>query len=413
MPLTRSTKQRDADNLVGRDPAGSAMRDSECLLLLMALRADISGTPIADSHAALVEEVDGDRFLALVRANRVTAITHHALGKLGENAAWRQAMEKHARGWKRKAFFMLAELARVCRALGDAGIECIPFKGSTLATLAYPVSELREFGDLDLLVRPQDLDEARRLIELLGYRSPYENKRLFERHHIVYHHSVSGLTLELHWALAGPQYPPFRSGDMLWEGAGRIRFGATLVTTAAPEALYVYLCTHGFRHDWERLQWLHDLPRLATSSPNFDWQRVASVARRVRAYRLVAQATAFVDFIYPDTLTAAARSEFADAGNSVAQRDRLISRLFSTCKPKESLGDLFGLRLKGFDTLIDCSRYLSHRMKPSDRDEEFIRLPPVLWPLKILVRPLRIFHRYLFRALPKNVPGRPSAEKEI
>ncbi len=51
------------------------------------------------------------------------------------------------------------------------GIEPILFKGSTLAMLAYGAIQCRQFGDIDLPVRPTVARQAAMLLEDAGYRT--------------------------------------------------------------------------------------------------------------------------------------------------------------------------------------------------------------------------------------------------
>lgn len=56
----------------------------------------------------------------------------------------------------------------VCGALTDAGIEHRILKGLASAFLDYPRPELRQTGDVDLAIRPNDLTEAERVLGELG-----------------------------------------------------------------------------------------------------------------------------------------------------------------------------------------------------------------------------------------------------
>ena len=53
------------------------------------------------------------------------------------------------------------------------GILAIPYRGPTLALMAYCDLGLREFGDLDLLIRRQDLGPAKEMLLGEGFRLAY------------------------------------------------------------------------------------------------------------------------------------------------------------------------------------------------------------------------------------------------
>ena len=50
----------------------------------------------------------------------------------------------------------------------EAGIDCLLFKGFVVRNY-YPVPELRTFGDIDLVIRPEDREKCDRLMKELGY----------------------------------------------------------------------------------------------------------------------------------------------------------------------------------------------------------------------------------------------------
>ena len=84
-------------------------------------------------------------------------------------------------------------LARVCHALEEGGIPFLPLKGAILRK-AYPESWMRTSCDIDILVRPEDLARAAKLLEsccgcIPGGSTPHDisfqmpNKTQLELHH--------------------------------------------------------------------------------------------------------------------------------------------------------------------------------------------------------------------------------------
>src|SRR6266542_3108756 len=61
------------------------------------------------------------------------------------------------------------DLLRVLAAFRQAGVAAIPVKGIVLAETLYGGLALRSLGDLDVLVRPDDLPAARRSLAALGF----------------------------------------------------------------------------------------------------------------------------------------------------------------------------------------------------------------------------------------------------
>jgi len=53
------------------------------------------------------------------------------------------------------------------------------------------------------------------------------------------------------------------------------------------EDLALFLCAHGAKHLWERLEWLCDLAALLARRPGLDWDAMLARARRRGAERIV------------------------------------------------------------------------------------------------------------------------------
>jgi Uncharacterised nucleotidyltransferase len=124
------------------------------------------------------------------------------------------------------------------------GIGTIPYKGPSLASCAPGNLALRQFGDLDLLLRKQDIPAARGLLIARGYRvafaltPTYEAVYLQSSCELHFVHDRSGIFVELHSALS-PRDFPF---PLHWEELrGRLvstSIGGREVRTLAPEDLH-------------------------------------------------------------------------------------------------------------------------------------------------------------------------------
>ena len=109
------------------------------------------------------------------------------------------------------------ELEQVLSALEAAGIPTLVLKGPALALTIYPDPALRVIGDLDLLVRREQVEQAMAALRRLGYETPdrglpYPIAYLtrFGRHFQLQRHERAGtFELEVHWTLIGE----------LWAGA--------------------------------------------------------------------------------------------------------------------------------------------------------------------------------------------------
>ena len=185
---------------------------------------------------------------------------------------------------------MAGELVEIVDALDANGVVSLPYKGPALAVQLYADLALREFCDLDILVRARDVASAKEILRGLGYLPEYPLEPVVEAaflHAPSQYHLVlarpGGTMVELHWK-TDADFPIERGDDDgWWAGLERARFGDRMLRAFGASELLLVLCLHGSKHGWGRLAWLADVGRssagTATSSGiGFSPARKASVA---------------------------------------------------------------------------------------------------------------------------------------
>lgn len=93
-------------------------------------------------------------------------------------------------------------LVRICRRLEEQGIRAVVLKGASTAHLDYDAPSIREFGDVDLLVAPDSMPQAREILEGLGWT---KSDILASGHDEIVHavtHSRDGLEVDMHQHIA-------------------------------------------------------------------------------------------------------------------------------------------------------------------------------------------------------------------
>jgi hypothetical protein len=103
------------------------------------------------------------------------------------------------------------EINRVLRILREHNIEVIVLKGAALAESVYPDRALRPMGDVDLLLREDDIDEVEsKLLEigylLHSYSKPKEFWKKDHYHFVLKKNKSTPLetTFEMHWHIEPP-----------------------------------------------------------------------------------------------------------------------------------------------------------------------------------------------------------------
>lgn len=326
------------------------------------------------------------RNLSLVDANAVPA-PHLA------------ALRERVRMASVRALVLTAELIRVLDALSVAGIQAIPYKGPVLAAQVYGDLALRQFEDIDLVLRQRDIASADRVLTCAGYSqefpsifAPSERSSLIpgeynyrdrERHIIVELHTEHTLR---HFP-AAPDLDALRLASVCLSGHD--------VRTFSTEDTLVFLCIHGSKDFWQRLVWVADVAELIASHPRIDWHRVCAFADKVHARRILHVGLALADRLFQISLPDEARSRIrADvtAGSIAAQiQHSLLSRM---ALPLGARATFDYRRRMVSGTVAGFGYAVRLATAPAAEDWQSMRLPRPLAPLYAALRPLRLLKKY-------------------
>ncbi|NCC51597.1 MAG: hypothetical protein EOM20_10310 [Spartobacteria bacterium] len=98
--------------------------------------------------------------------------------------------------------------ATLWRQLEDAAIPCIAYKGPFHGEMLYGDTGMRYFADIDLLVHPDQAEQARRLAQAHGWtlRNPYVPLSFYRRHHLHWplRNEQTDVLCDLHWFVDHP-----------------------------------------------------------------------------------------------------------------------------------------------------------------------------------------------------------------
>ena len=172
-------------------------------------------------------------------------------------------------------FIFTAKMFALLDAFEAEGIAAVPLKGPVLAESLYPDPVLRPFSDLDFLVRKQDVPAALRVLTREGYRLGRTSRAAAFRHAArvsnceLLFHQEGMPRVDLQWEIGPADYPFRFDPEILWRSLHRTRIAGREVPSLSPEVLLLFLCVHGAKHLWSRLQWLGDVARLVRISTGF------------------------------------------------------------------------------------------------------------------------------------------------
>lgn len=215
---------------------------------------------------------------------RILPLLHQSLLRLGiddERLPRLRGVRHYA--WARNQV-RLRTLMPLVRRLRVAGIETLLLKGAALLAAFLPDFSLRPMDDIDLLVRPGDVQRVLPLLATSGYQpvnvKPWSIVPLAMQDGPGYPFvNDSGDELDLHWhALHYDRRPA--ADAALWAGARTARLFGTPALVPCPADLLLQVCAHAA--GWSQthgLRWVADaLVILRGAGPAFDWSRLESEA---------------------------------------------------------------------------------------------------------------------------------------
>jgi hypothetical protein len=362
----------------------------------------------------LQEEVDWTEVLVLAEQHRVGQLMLRQLQKQRPGMVPQTVLDslrEQAQAAACRSLFLTGELLKVLDIFKAHDIPAIPWKGPVLATMAYGDVALRQFDDLDILVRPRDMRRAKDLLIAEGYQPMIQltERQIgsYLRSQYVYPLiSADGSTIiELHQDIR-PRYFAFQiDSDQIWTQPQRLMLGGKEVLNLAPEDVLLLLCAHGANHCWERLTWICDIAELMRAHPELDWSRLRRESYASGNERMLLLGLLLVrnllDVRLPDQASFWLMGDMALYPLS----QQVTTRLFQDSTPLTPVERIrFHLRVRERprERWLYCLYLLT---SPTEEDWTMQPLPPALTFLYALWRPVKLLRRY-GRQLLKDLIGR-------
>lgn len=318
-------------------------------------------------------------------------------------------LETYLHSNARRNLFLARELLKILRILDERGIPAIPLKGPTLAALAYGDLALRQYSDLDLLLRQSDILNATHALAAHHYtlRLAFTPEQLEQElrsehiHHLELVDPSRRMLIELHWHLMQERF--FFKPDLggIWERRVQRQLVGTAVDSLDPEDLVIFLCVHGWKHHWSRLIWIADLAGLIRNT-TVDWRRLLDRAADLASKRRVLLGFGLAKHLLHTPLPAILEQEIrADRSldKLVLQAERnLISQelpssgRFMPYRHALELGEGVSHRTRILYTFVRKNARLN------ENDFAWIKLPRPLFFLYYPLHPVRLLARAIARA---------------
>jgi len=297
---------------------------------------------------------------------------------------------------------MSAELIKILNLLRENAIEALAFKGPALSQMAYGDITLRQYVDLDILVDEEDAFKAGKLMTQNGHTAILpltilSNKTCLHTAKDFSLMSVpGGVHTELHWRLFEKKYNISLLSCAIDKKCQTVKINNHEIKTLQNELLLVYLCLHGAKHAFERIEWICDIDRLIRSS-KIDWEEAIAIAEQSHSKRAFYLGLSISMHLFHTKLPPMIINNIKNNDISTLQT-MTLSQLSEKKNKKNSFEknrETFFYQSKLFDQKSDMIRfYISTFFKISTTDCQTFILPEKLKFLYIILRPLRLVWSY-------------------
>jgi hypothetical protein len=270
------------------------------------------------------------------------------------------------------ALQLTAELFRVLERFAASGIDVLVTKGPALSVRCYGKPDVRQYGDLDLIVRESDISRATQLMVDFAYEPRVPLKAIEAKRspgEYVFRRVGTEVLVEFHTERTFRYHPRRLPIEKLFQRRAFVTIDGRDVPALSLEDEIVLICVHGAKHFWERLMWIADVAALISAKQAPDWTRVMAAAREVGAERILRLGLRLASDVLgaqlPAELETSVQSDRTVAKLAAQIQNRLASR-----KPRE-IGvierAIFRMRMRG-GLLAGAAYLLRLSLSPTEED---------------------------------------------
>lgn len=377
--------------------ANGPPRGNEWPLLLAACSADSIKDNEAQLRTILSQPLCWNELLARADRHGVQPLLFQSLSSVGDAvpAEPMRALTQQYQANLHKALFLSRELISILDCLDAAGVEAMPYKGLALAEEIYGDVALRQSGDIDLLIHPQDLPRIRKALSPFGfvphenYSGAQEKAYLKSGYESAFDASAGKNLLEVQWAIQPRFYAVDIDMDAVFRRAVRTTVVGRKIKSPSLEDLFIILTLHAAKHVWGRLIWLCDLSRMM-NRPQLDWRQITSQAEQLGITRILRVTVLLANRLLHAPIPEALRASTKDGDVAVLANE---IRGYIECATEYDVESAayFRLMLRLRERASDRLRFLTRLLwTPGPGEWATVRLPAQLFPLYRVVRLWRL-----------------------
>jgi hypothetical protein len=281
-----------------------------------------------------------------------------------------------------------------------------------LTAAVYGELGRRSFADLDLLVAPEDVSAVTTVLQEEGYEltesvprrddsvlfgGPGTPPLLVE---YPLQRPTDGIRTEIRWQIGQFTRPFGAEFGTLWRNREQVAVGGQPLDGLSSIDRLLVLAHHGTKHLWTQLKWVCDIAAWVRENSTVSWSRVFDRAEQYGVERSVLVALALTEALLQYDLPSAVETRLRSDARATALAseavDRYGSRVTDPTPPIPtdlSTWDRTWYNARAADSARAAFTVLwrsyFQTVAPGRKDYNVVPLPPALYPVYYLVRPVR------------------------
>jgi len=302
-------------------------------------------------------------------------------------------MQRFSQGNTQRILSMTNRFKTVLKALSEQGTRFAVYKGPVLSQRLFGDIAVRQYGDIDLLIHPDDLLMAfQRLIDA-GFESTLPPSPFIKAYLKKSRRDITLgdplLHLDLHQQIArGPRY--YILPEENWHRLETITVYKQPYPILPLEAELIILSVHAARHGWDHYKLLLDFAGLLIRNPDPDWQKINQLVNHFQARTMFDLGVSLARSIFPDLAKAYTIKTNHSLMNAILCRQLTILDQEISYSDFSMLGQFFRLQNKPLNRIRLALFYLGYPRPEDPILNKFthpgaIHLLPLIHPFNLLI----------------------------
>jgi hypothetical protein len=304
------------------------------------------------------------------------------------------------------------ELLRLLSVFEQHGIQVIPYKGPTLAVMAYGDLLMRQFCDLDFLIARQSWDRVQELLRAESYTlrdkptaSEAEQTCYFQSScEYTYLNADQTIAIEPHWNILPKRFCIPLDFYTLGKLGHTVSLLGQSVTTFTPEVTLLIVCLNGTKDRWQKLKLICDVAELVYQHPSLNWEQLWHITKCSGCQRILLLGLYLAKTLFEAPLPTSIWEAVAADAVVHPLATQVLETISSPNISKQKMSSNFSIwdiriRERSRDKLWYCWNLFT---SPNEGDASIIKLPSQLYWFYSFIRPLRLIYRVFYRLVSRT-----------